>query len=168
VEPLRGAGWTVRPSVTNFLLVDLDRPERAAILPNDYRTPGQMMGLIGKCQLAIGMRYHFCLFAAIQGVPFLAIKRSDKVADLCEDLRWKHGAGLDQLTAEEFARLTEWNAAYGERFGFPFLFAVKGSTKHDILRALDERRQSSHEEEFREALRQVYRIARFRLESALS
>lgn len=78
------------------------------------------------------------------------------------------GAGLDQLTAEEFARLTEWNAAYGERFGFPFLFAVKGSTKHDILRALDERRQSSHEEEFREALRQVYRIARFRLESALS
>src|SRR5438552_1631385 len=60
------------------------------------------------------------------------------------------GAGLDQLTAEEFARLTEWNSAYRARFGFPFLFAVKGSTKHDILRALGERRGASQEAEFRE------------------
>ena len=78
------------------------------------------------------------------------------------------GAGLDRLTPEEFARLTEWNSGYRDRFGFPFLFAVKGSTKHDILRALGERRGASQEAEFREALRQVYRIARFRLEGALS
>jgi polysaccharide pyruvyl transferase WcaK-like protein len=81
------------------VIAQMRRPERAAILPNDYRTPGQMMGLIGKCHLAIGMRYHFCLFAAIQGVPFIAIKRSDKVVDLCEDLSWTYGVGLDQLEA---------------------------------------------------------------------
>ena len=78
------------------------------------------------------------------------------------------GAGLDRLTAEEFERLTGWNAEYHERSGFPFLFAVKGSTKHDILRALDERRHRAVEAEFAEALQQVYRIARFRLEAALS
>ena len=78
------------------------------------------------------------------------------------------GAGLDRLTPEEFQQLSRWNAEYRERFGFPFLFAVKGSTKHDILRALEARRLATPEAEFAEALRQVYRIARFRLESALS
>ena len=74
------------------------------------------------------------------------------------------GAGMDALTAEEIGRL----AAYRQRFGFPFLFAVKSGTKQDILRALEERFHNSPEAEFQEALRQVYRIARFRLESALS
>jgi OHCU decarboxylase len=78
------------------------------------------------------------------------------------------GAGLDRLTPEEFARLIEWNNAYRDRFGFPFLFAVKGSTKHDILSALEQRRNRAPETEFAEALRQVYRIAQFRLEAALS
>src|SRR5712692_4636508 len=44
------------------------------------------------------------------------------------------GAGVDRLTGEEIARLD----AYRERFGFPFLFAVKSGTKQDMLRALEE------------------------------
>jgi 2-oxo-4-hydroxy-4-carboxy-5-ureidoimidazoline decarboxylase len=78
------------------------------------------------------------------------------------------GAGLDQLTPEEYQRLHEQNAAYREKFGFPFLYAVKGSNKYDILRALERRLQAAPEEEFREALSQVYRIAWFRLEEAIS
>ena len=77
------------------------------------------------------------------------------------------GAGLDCLTPHEFDRLSRLNATYRDRFGIPFLFAVKGSTKHEILRALEHRIESSPEAEFREALRQVERIARFRLEAAL-
>src|SRR5262249_2643304 len=46
------------------------------------------------------------------------------------------GAGLDRLTAGEFDRLRQSNAAYRQKFGFPFLFAVKGKTKHDVLAAL--------------------------------
>ena len=78
------------------------------------------------------------------------------------------GAGLDRLTPAEFERLMQWNAAYRERFGFPFLYAVKGSTKDDILSALELRLGNSREDEFREALRQVYRIAKSRLADALS
>ena len=78
------------------------------------------------------------------------------------------GAGLDRLTPEEFQRLQGRNAAYRERFGFPFLYAVKGSSKYDILQALEQRLQASPEEEFRQALNQVYRIARFRLEEVIS
>jgi len=74
------------------------------------------------------------------------------------------GAGLDRLSPDEFAQLHELNAAYRQKFGFPFLFAVKGSTKHDILAALQRRLRSSEQDEFAEALRQVYRIARFRLD----
>jgi 2-oxo-4-hydroxy-4-carboxy-5-ureidoimidazoline decarboxylase len=73
------------------------------------------------------------------------------------------GAGLDQLNPQEFEFLQEMNSAYRKKFGFPFLYAVKGSTKHDILRALQLRLGASPQEEFDEALRQVQRIARFRL-----
>lgn len=76
------------------------------------------------------------------------------------------GAGLDKLTPEEFSRLQDWNAEYRRKFGFPFLFAVKGATKRDILRSLGERIAGEPEREFETALEQVYRIARFRLESA--
>ena len=77
------------------------------------------------------------------------------------------GAGLDQLTPDEFAFLQELNSAYRKKFGFPFLFAVKGSTKHDVLRALEERLASSPEDEYQEALRQVQRIAGFRLQETV-
>jgi 2-oxo-4-hydroxy-4-carboxy-5-ureidoimidazoline decarboxylase len=78
------------------------------------------------------------------------------------------GIGLDNLTPAEFERLRRLNTAYRDQFGFPFLYAVKGSTKHDILRALEARLQASREQELAEALRQVARIARFRLEELIS
>ncbi len=78
------------------------------------------------------------------------------------------GAGLDRLTPEEFDRLQQLNAAYREKFGFPFLFAVKGSTKHHVLAALAARLPSAPDDEFEEALRQVFRIAWFRLQDLVT
>jgi 2-oxo-4-hydroxy-4-carboxy-5-ureidoimidazoline decarboxylase len=77
------------------------------------------------------------------------------------------GAGLDQLTPREFEFLQELNSAYRNKFGIPFLFAVKGSTKHDIFRALEQRLTASPQVELEEALSQVRRIARFRLEETV-
>jgi len=74
------------------------------------------------------------------------------------------GAGLDTLAGRELERLHALNAAYRDKFGFPFLYAVKGSTKEDILNALEKRLLSARDAELGEALRQVYRIARFRLD----
>ena len=79
----------------------------------------------------------------------------------------QRGAGLDRLTPDEFARLQRLNTDYRSRFGFPFLFAVKGSTTHDVLTALDARCRRTRDEEFAEALQQVYKIARFRLEGLI-
>ena len=81
--------------------------------------------------------------------------------------REQAGAGLDTLTREELQRMQDLNAAYREKFGFPFLYAVKGSTKEDILGALERRLTSRRDIEHQEALRQVFRIARFRLEDTV-
>lgn len=78
------------------------------------------------------------------------------------------GAGLDRLSPEESQRLLQHNSAYKEKFGFPFLYAVKGSSKYDILQALDRRLRATPSEEFRQALNQVYRIALFRLQGTIA
>jgi 2-oxo-4-hydroxy-4-carboxy-5-ureidoimidazoline decarboxylase len=77
------------------------------------------------------------------------------------------GVGLDRLTPLEFEQLQSLNAEYRNKYEFPFVLAVRGSTKRDILRALARRLQNTPEEEYREALRQVYRIARFRIEDSI-
>lgn len=87
---------------------------------------------------------------------------------LTEDSRKEQaGAGLDRLSAEEHARFTELNSAYVEKFGFPFIIAVKGLTKHDILAAFEKRIHNSREDEFSAACGQVERIALLRLEGLL-
>lgn len=78
------------------------------------------------------------------------------------------GAGLDRLDAVEFERLQSLNTAYRDKFGFPFIYAVKGASKHDILDALESRLTADPDRERTAALEQVYRIAQFRLETLLS
>jgi OHCU decarboxylase len=74
------------------------------------------------------------------------------------------GAGLDRMRVADYKRLQALNRRYREKFGFPFLFAVKGSTVAEILASLEQRVEASPESEFQEALAQVYRIASFRLQ----
>ena len=76
-------------------------------------------------------------------------------------------AGLDQLTADEYEALLSLNATYREKFGYPFLFAVKGSNTQDIIKALRQRIDSLPELEFDEAILQACRIAAFRLEDII-
>jgi len=78
--------------------------------------------------------------------------------------REQAGAGLDRLKAEEFDDLQFLNSLYREKFGFPFIYAVKGRSKSDILAALKRRLAGDSEAERAIALTHVYRIALFRLE----
>jgi OHCU decarboxylase len=88
--------------------------------------------------------------------------------ELTEDSRKEQaGAGLDRLSPAEHARFTELNTAYTQKFGFPFIIAVKGLTKDDILAAFERRIDNSREEEFSTAAAQVERIALLRLSSML-
>lgn len=98
--------------------------------------------------------------ALIRAHPDLAT-RAKLTAD---STREQAGAGLDTLTPAEFETFTRLNTAYKARFGFPFIFAVRGATKHMILEAFQARVGHGTEEEFATALEQICRIFRFRIE----
>jgi len=89
------------------VLAHMKHPERALLVPNRYWTPQQMLSLIACCDFTISMRYHFCLFSALQGIPFFAITRSDKVADLCWDLDWPHASDPKDIRAGQLLRSFE-------------------------------------------------------------
>ncbi len=116
--------------------------------------------MIDAFQLALAKATRPVQEALIRAHPDLAGK-----ATLAPDSRKEQaGAGLGTLSAEEMARFTNLNTRYRERFGFPFILAVKGATKHQILDAFSARIGGGREEEFLTALAQVMRIIRFRLE----
>ncbi|QSF46141.1 2-oxo-4-hydroxy-4-carboxy-5-ureidoimidazoline decarboxylase [Paenibacillus tianjinensis] len=79
----------------------------------------------------------------------------------------QQGAGLDRLTPEEFKLLTELNAAYTEKFRFPFILAVRGKNKDDIIMAIGERVNRPLEEEWEQALHEIGKITGFRLRDLL-
>jgi urate oxidase len=77
-------------------------------------------------------------------------------------------AGLDALTDDERARFTTLNQAYTEKFGFPFIIAVRDNTKPMILSAFELRLENDRAAEFTEACRQVERIAELRIRAFMT
>lgn len=73
------------------------------------------------------------------------------------------GAGLNACSPEEFARIAELNDAYDERFGFPFILAIRGHTRQSIIANMHARIANERAVEIAEALRQIERIALLRL-----
>ena len=105
--------------------------------------------------------------ALIRAHPELAGKAAIR-GDLTEaSAREQSGAGLDRCTPEQYARLQALNDAYGKRFGFPFILAVRGYDRAGILAEWERRLGHAPEVERAEALRQIERIARFRLNDLL-
>ena len=76
-------------------------------------------------------------------------------------------ANLKQCTPGEFDEFKKLNIEYKKKFNFPFIIAVKGKNKNEILNYFRERINNSLEEEFIEAKKQVKKIATFRLEEII-
>jgi OHCU decarboxylase len=73
------------------------------------------------------------------------------------------GAGIDQCSEEEFAKFTTYNNSYKNRFNFPFIMAVKGANRYQILESFEMRLGNDSETEFATALNEINKIALFRL-----
>lgn len=99
--------------------------------------------------------------------PDLAGKLAAAKRLTAESTSEQAGAGLDALTDAERATFTELNETYTDRFGFPFIIAVKGHSKDDILTAFRVRIGNDRATEFETACRQVERIALLRLRDML-
>lgn len=73
------------------------------------------------------------------------------------------GVGLDRLTPEEYDRFQSLNCAYKDKFGIPFIVAVKNHTKTTILKAFERRLENIVDVEMAQAIAEIVEIARFRL-----
>jgi 2-oxo-4-hydroxy-4-carboxy-5-ureidoimidazoline decarboxylase len=134
---------------------------QVAFVAKPFATREQM---ISAFQNAVLNAAHSAQLALIRAHPDLATR-----AKLTNDsTREQQGAGLEALTPQEFERFTKLNTAYKIKNNFPFIFAVKGATKHQIIEGFETRLHNSAEAEFKTALAQVCRIIRFRLEDRVS
>ncbi|TBU88815.1 2-oxo-4-hydroxy-4-carboxy-5-ureidoimidazoline decarboxylase [Phytopseudomonas dryadis] len=133
--------------------------QASGAIPDDIealhqRMCAQMLGADRARQLAL-----------IQAHPDLAGKAALAGQLTAASSAEQAGAGIDACSAEEYARFTALNQAYRQRFGFPFIMAVKGSDRTRILAAFEERLHNTEEQEFARALGEINRIALFRLQA---
>ena len=103
--------------------------------------------------------------ALIRAHPDLAGRAAVAGELTAESTEEQSSAGLDQCTPEQFERFTELNEQYRVKFGFPFVMAVRGSSRDDILAAFERRLGHDYDAEFETALEQIHKIARLRLEA---
>lgn len=104
-----------------------------------------------------------CKLALLRAHPDLAGRLAIQGALTADSTAEQASADLDQCTPEEFARFRRLNEAYRAKFGFPFILAVKGRRRAEILEAFEHRLQNDPAQEFATALAEVHKIARLRL-----
>ena len=96
--------------------------------------------------------------------PELAVEKK-----LTDDSRTEQkNANLDQCSDQEFIEFTQLNINYKKKFGFPFIIAVKGKKKEDILENFKQRITNDVNREFNEAKEEVKKIATIRLNKIIS
>jgi OHCU decarboxylase len=101
----------------------------------------------------------------IRAHPDLA-GRAQVRGELTEDSTFEQAsAGLDQCSPQEFERFQSLNAAYRDKFSFPFVMAVRGRNRSEILEAFATRLENDYALEFETALTEIHKIARLRLDT---
>lgn len=119
--------------------------------------------LTGRFETTFKAANHEQQQATLRAHPMLACALGEKQVLTMDSVAEQSGAGLDQCSAEEFAEFGRLNGAYNEKFGFPFIIAVKGLGREQILGHFRKRLQNGAEQEFETAVEQVCRIAQFRI-----
>lgn len=133
-------------------------------LPGDVNTPE---GLHRAMVAAMRLGSEAEKLALIRAHPDLAGKLAAARQLTADSAAEQASARLDALTDEERAHFTSLNDAYRARFGFPFILAVKGRTKRDIMEAFKRRLAHDRQTEFDTALSQIETIALLRLHARL-
>ena len=105
--------------------------------------------------------------ALLQSHPDLAGKEAEAGSMTASSVAEQASAGLNALSHAEMARISDLNAAYKKKFGFPFIIAVRMHTKEGILFEFNRRLHNDTQTEFANDLQNVYIITRLRLNKLL-
>lgn len=106
--------------------------------------------------------------AFLRGHPELAGRAMVAGALTADSSNEQTRSGLTQCSPEEFAKLQELNAAYGKRFGWPFILAVKHLDRATIIRTFGERLAANAADEFEECMANIGKITRWRLDDLVA
>ena len=101
--------------------------------------------------------------ATLRAHPQLVCALGDPVELTTDSASEQSAAGLDQCSSDELAEFGRLNTDYSEKFGFPFIIAVKDLDRYQILDIFRKRLKSNKIDEYKIALQQTCRIARFRI-----
>ncbi len=99
--------------------------------------------------------------------PQLAGKEAEEGALTQHSTREQKGAGLDQCSSEELAKIQALNKQYMEKFEFPFVIAVSGLNRYQIIEAMQQRLHNNPETEFDTSINEIVKIASIRLKALL-
>ncbi len=99
--------------------------------------------------------------------PELAGREADAGTLTDDSKREQAGAGLNQCTAEELVTIQRLNQDYRAKFGFPFIIAVTGLDKFQIIAAMQNRLDNAVELEFETAIGEVEKIAGIRIDALI-
>jgi len=102
--------------------------------------------------------------ALIRAHPDLAGKAAIGVELTEESSAEQASAGIDQCSQEEYQQFQDLNYQYKEKFGFPFVMAVRDSNRQEILAAFGRRLENDSQTEFDTAINEIHKIARLRLQ----
>ncbi len=136
--------------------------ERVAPLAAEFDDAQQLATLMADCVDNAAEQQQLELIRAHPDLAGKAQIAGELTADSALE---QASAGLDQCSSEEFEKLQSLNAAYWDKFGFPFVMAVRGSQRAEIIDAFAARLENDYDLEFDTALTEIHKIARLRLEA---
>lgn len=138
---------------------------KCASLQRPYASPTRLAAVMQACVETAGRSTQLGL---IRAHPELAGKLAINGNLTAASQSEQAAAGLNHCTPEEFAILSELNRAYQAKFDFPFIVAVRGMQRADIISAMQQRLINTPDCEINTALYEIGRIANFRLNDMLS
>ncbi|MFQ5982980.1 MAG: 2-oxo-4-hydroxy-4-carboxy-5-ureidoimidazoline decarboxylase [Woeseiaceae bacterium] len=104
----------------------------------------------------------------IRAHPDLAGRAAIRGELTAESSAEQASAGIDQCTKEEYEQFQALNRTYKDKFGFPFVMAVRDSSREEILAAFSNRLSNDRQTEFETAMNEIHKIARLRLQELLT
>jgi 2-oxo-4-hydroxy-4-carboxy-5-ureidoimidazoline decarboxylase len=124
--------------------------------------PAEVAKVFAACVERTGTATKLALIRAHPDLAGRAAVRGELTADSSLE---QSSAGIDQCTPEEFQRFQDCNERYRNKFGFPFVMAVRNRNRQEILTAFERRLGNDRDQEFTQAMSEIHKIASMRLAS---
>jgi len=135
------------------------------IIKDKFKIPNTINELKLKMKNEVDKSSETLKLKLLRSHPELGIKKNEIFILTQSSQVEQKSAGLDQCSEEEYEEIKSLNKLYKEKFKFPFIIAVKGLNKSDVIKSMKNRVNNNYEEEFSTAINEVHKIAKIRFDA---